>query len=33
MNAYMIGGACAVFVVLLIINGALLGVITEGTNC
>jgi hypothetical protein len=29
----MIIGACVTFCVLLIINGALLGVITEGAGC
>ncbi len=29
----MMIGACVLFVVLLIVNGALLGVITEGTDC
>ena len=33
MNQYMIIGACVLFVVLLIVNGSLLGVITEGTGC
>jgi len=33
MNQYMIIGACVLFCVLLIVNGALLGVITEGAGC
>ena len=33
MNQYMMIGACVAFVVLVAINGALLGVITDGAGC
>jgi hypothetical protein len=33
MNQYMMIAACVLFVVLLIVNGALLGVITDGAGC
>jgi hypothetical protein len=33
MNQYMIIGACVLFIILVAVNGALIGVITDGAGC